>query len=242
MRHLPPAHFSSGPLARVRVLLVDDQRLMREGLRTVLELHDDLLVVGEAGDGIDAELMVERLHPQVVLMDLQMPRRDGVEATRRIVRRWPDVQVLVLTTYDDDDLIFRSVAAGASGYLLKDVGSDALAEAVRAASRGESPVQPVVARKVLTRLRSGAAPLISPSASDLAQLEQLSGRELDVLRLLGTGASNREIAGRLSLTEGTVKNYISSILAKTDLRDRTQAALLASRNGLAGDTSTRDQS
>ena len=141
-----------GPV--VRILLVDDQRLLREGLRTLLELHDDLRVVGEAGDGLQAETLIEQLRPQVVLMDLRMPRRDGVEATRRITLRWPDVAVLVLTTYDDDDLVFRSIEAGASGYLLKDVGSDALAEAVRAASRGESPLQPAIARKVLKRLQA----------------------------------------------------------------------------------------
>jgi DNA-binding NarL/FixJ family response regulator len=215
----------------VTILLVDDQRLMREGLRTLLELHGDLRVVGEAGDGLEAETLVERLRPQVVLMDLRMPRRDGVEATRRITARWPAVQVLVLTTYDDDELVFRSIAAGASGYLLKDVGSDALADAVRAASRGESPLQPSIARKVLRRLRGGGA-LAPPPLAPAPAGEPLTSRELDILRLLGTGATNREIAERLSLTDGTVKNYISAILAKTGLHDRTQAALFAVRRGL----------
>jgi DNA-binding NarL/FixJ family response regulator len=136
------------------------------------------------------------------------------------------VRVLVLTTFDDDDLVFRSIEAGASGYMLKDVGSDALAEAVRSASRGESPLQPSVARKVLRRLRTGVAAASPPPG------EPLTERELDVLRLLGTGATNREIADRLALTEGTVKNYISSVLGKTGLRDRTQAALYAVRHGL----------
>lgn len=215
----------------VRVLLVDDQRLMREGLRTLLELHEDLRVVGGAGDGIEAEILMDMLHPQVVLMDLRMPRRDGIEATRRIVSKWPEVAVLVLTTYDDEDLVIRSIEAGAAGYLLKDVGSDVLAEAVRAASRGESPLQPAIARKVLKRLRhqertthffSGTPPIIGP----------VSAREKEVLQILGTGASNREIADQLSLTEGTVKNYISAILAKTGFRDRTNAALYAVRLGL----------
>src|SRR5581483_853470 len=132
----------------ISIVLVDDQSLLREGLRTLLELHPDLHIVGEAGDGIAAEALVERLRPDVVLMDLRMPRRDGVEATRRIVGRWPSVQVLVLTTFDEDELVFRSIEAGAAGYLLKDVGSDALAEAVRSAHRGESPLQPSVARKL----------------------------------------------------------------------------------------------
>lgn len=215
----------------IRILLVDDQRLLRDGLRTLLELHPDLRVVGEAGDGLEAEVQVERLRPQVVLMDLRMPRRDGVAATSRITGRWPDVQVLVLTTYDDDELVFRSLEAGASGYLLKDVGSEALAEAVRAASRGESPLQPSVARKVLSKLRAGTPPA-APRAGSEPGSEMLTEREIGVLRLLGTGATNREIAEALSLTEGTVKNYISAILSKTRMRDRTQAALFAVRHGL----------
>jgi DNA-binding NarL/FixJ family response regulator len=219
------------PEETVNILLVDDQRLMREGLRTLLELHSDLRVIGEAGDGIEAEALVERWRPHVVLMDLRMPRRDGVAATRRITARWPQTQVLVLTTFDDDELVFQSIAAGAVGYLLKDVGSDALAQAVRAASRGESPLQPSVAQKILRQLRTAPSPAgLSTQLDPLLNL--LTSREFDILRLLGTGATNREIAHRLSLTEGTVKNYISAILAKTGLHDRTQAALLAVRRGL----------
>jgi DNA-binding NarL/FixJ family response regulator len=231
-----------------KVLLVDDQRLLREGLRTLLELQGDIRVIGEAGDGFEAERMVELLRPQVVLMDLRMPRQDGVAAIRRITARWPDVRVLVLTTLDDDELVFRSIEAGAAGYLLKDVGSDALAEAVRAAARGDAPLQPSVARKVLQRLRTMRAdgerrkdeedqPVhrVGPTAFRLppsAVAHGLTAREVDVLRLLGTGATNREIAAQLALTEGTVKNYISAILAKTGLHDRTQAALFAVRHGL----------
>jgi DNA-binding NarL/FixJ family response regulator len=218
--------------AQVRVLLVDDQRLMREGLRTLLELHHDLHVVGEAGDGIEAERRVAELQPNVVLMDLRMPRLDGVTATQRIKLRWPDVQILVLTTFDEDELVFRSIEAGASGYLLKDVGSDVLADAVRAASRGEAPLEPSVARKILGKLRSGGGSARSPVTEGLPN-ESLSERELDILRLLGHGASNRQIAASLALTEGTVKNYISAILAKTGLHDRTQAALFAVRHNLA---------
>jgi len=239
---------------RITVVLVDDQRLLREGLRTLLELQGDLRVVGEAGDGVEAETLVEWLRPQVVLMDLRMPRRDGVAATRRLVERWPGLPVLVLTTYDDE-LVFRSIEAGAAGYLLKDVGSDALAEAVRAAARGDSPLQPSVARKVLRRLRAAGrpggiaasastdairagtpaagGPEFPPALTDLP--EPLTERELAVLRRLGTGATNREIAERLHLTEGTVKNYISTILAKTGLRDRAQAALFAVHHGLVGE-------
>jgi DNA-binding NarL/FixJ family response regulator len=230
----------------ISILLVDDQSLLREGLRTLLELHPDLRIVGEAGDGIVAESLVERLRPDVVLMDLRMPRRDGVEATRRIVERWPHVQVLVLTTFDEDELVFRSIEAGAAGYLLKDVGSDALAEAVRVAHRGESPLQPSVARKLLGRLRASPQdcdrrPTVSRQAGNTAldgrsppdPAEPLTQRELDVLRLLAAGATNHEIAGRLGLTDGTVKNYVSTLLGKTGLRDRTQLAVWAIHRGLS---------
>ena len=205
---------------------------MREGLRTLLELHPDMHVVGEAGDGMEAEDFIKaaELQPRVVLMDLRMPRMDGVTATRHIKQRWPDIQLLVLTTFDDDELVFRSIEAGASGYLLKDLVSDALAEAVRAASRGDAPLQPSVARKILVRLRAPAA--AHPPSLPEPTGEGLSERELAVLRLLGRGAPNREIAEALALTEGTVKNYVSAILAKTGLHDRTQAALFAVRHNL----------
>jgi DNA-binding NarL/FixJ family response regulator len=212
----------------IDVLLVDDQRLLREGLRTLLELHADLRVVGEAADGVDAEQKVERLRPAVVLMDLRMPHRDGVAATARILERFPDMHVLVLTTFDDDELVFRSLEAGACGYLLKDVGSDALADAVRAAARGESPLQPSIARKVLERMRQPTSPAAAPVYSEV-----FTARDRDVLRRLAEGATNREIAADLALTEGTVKNYISALLAKTSLHDRTQLALFAARHGFA---------
>jgi len=231
---------------------VDDQSLLREGLRTLLELQPDLHIVGEAGDGITAEALVERLQPDVVLMDLRMPRRDGVEATRRIVGRWPAVQVLVLTTCDDDDLVFHAIEAGAAGYLLKDVGSDALAEAVRAASRGESPIQPSVARKLLSRIRAASTTddvgqhgsrgpgeetplsgeMVSGVRSPRPVAEAFTQRDLDILRLLGRGATNHEIAERLCLSDGTVKNYVSTLLGKTGLRDRTGLAVWAIHQGL----------
>lgn len=226
-----PSH-PSGAGPWIRVVLADDQRLLRESLRVLLELHKDIKVVGEAEDGVKAEALVEQLRPHVVLMDLRMPRRDGVEATRRITARWPEAQVLVLTTYDDDELVFRSIEAGASGYLLKDVGSDTLAEAIRAAARGESPMQPRVARKVLRKLRAGLM-ASSPTAPSMPVNIALTGRELDVLKLLATGATNPEIADQLALTEGTIRNYVSNILEKTGMHDRTQAALFAVRHGFA---------
>ncbi len=220
-------------LNMIDVLLVDDQRLLREGLRTLLELHADLHVVGEATDGIEAEQQVERLRPAVVLMDLRMPHRDGVAATERVHQRFPSTHVLVLTTFDDDELVFRSLEAGACGYLLKDVGSDALADAVRAAAHGDSPLQPSIARKVLKRLRQAA-----PSTTAAVDWEGFTARDRDVLRQLAAGATNREIAADLALSEGTVKNYISTVLAKTSLHDRTQLALFAVRHGFAGPPET----
>jgi DNA-binding NarL/FixJ family response regulator len=213
----------------IDVLLVDDQRLLREGLRTLLELHPDLHVVGEATDGIDAEEQVGQLRPNVVLMDLRMPHRDGVAATARIHQRFPATHVLVLTTFDDDELVFRSIESGACGYLLKDVGSDVLAHAVRAAARGDSPLQPSIARKLLKRLRQPLEPAAVPLEG-----ETFTTRDRDVLRRLAEGATNRDIADDLALTEGTVKNYISALLAKTGLHDRTQLALYAARYGFSG--------
>jgi DNA-binding NarL/FixJ family response regulator len=214
----------------VRVLLVDDQRLLREGLRILLELHGDLRVVGEASDGIEAERQVDLLNPQVVLMDLRMPRRDGVAATRCITEKRRDVSILVLTTFDDDELVFRALDAGAAGYLLKDIGADALAEAIRATVRGDSPLQPSVARKIVSRLR-GTAP-VACTARPLPAAETLTAREIEILGLVGQGATNRQIATQLSLSEGTVKNYISAIIAKTGVHDRTQLALFAVRHGV----------
>jgi DNA-binding NarL/FixJ family response regulator len=173
----------------IEVLLVDDQRLLREGLRTLLELHADMRVVGEAADGIEAEQEVERLRPSVVLMDLRMPHRDGVAATARIHDRFPSTHVLVLTTFDDDELVFHSLEAGACGYLLKDVGSDALADTVRAAARGDSPLQPSIARKVLKRLQQATSP--APVA---VESNTFTVRDRDVLRRHAEGATNREIA------------------------------------------------
>lgn len=213
----------------VRVLLVDDQALFREGLATLLAVHEDLKVVGEAGDGEEALRRIPALAPDVVLMDLRMPRLGGVEATRRIAAEHPGVRVLVLTTFDDDENVFEALRAGAAGYLLKDCPSVQLAEAIRVASSGEAYLQPAVASKVvaeLTRLR----PNDSRANRDLP--EPLSERELEVLGELARGCANREIGERLHLAEGTVKNYVSSILAKLGARDRTHAAVLAREIGL----------
>jgi DNA-binding NarL/FixJ family response regulator len=213
----------------IRVLLVDDQKLIREGLRTLLEMEDDLRIVGEAADGLAAVTAFEELSPDVVLMDIRMPRLDGVEATRRIRSREPDAKVLVLTTFDEDALVFEAVRVGARGYLLKDVSGADLAAAVRSVARGGAALQPAVARKVMDAFARLAVPGAAP-ARHLA--EPLSSRERAVLGLLARGHSNKEIAEKLFLAEGTVKNHVSTILAKIDARDRTQAALKARELGL----------
>ena len=213
----------------IGILLVDDQPLFREGLRTLLSVHPDFEVVGEAGNGEEAIRLVRSLLPSVVLMDLQMPVLDGVAATRRLHEDQPDCRVIVLTTFDDDEMVFDGLRAGAVGYLLKDAPSEKLAEAIRVAARGETFLQPSVAAKVVAEFaRLTRKPLRSPNSV----IEPLSERELEILRLITQGASNREIAGKLFLAEGTVKNHVTNILGKLEVRDRTQAALKAKENGL----------
>ncbi|SEF37863.1 DNA-binding response regulator, NarL/FixJ family, contains REC and HTH domains [Amycolatopsis pretoriensis] len=210
----------------VRVLLVDDQALFREALATLLATHDGIDVVGEAGNGDEALTQVAAIAPDVVLMDLRMPVLDGVSATRRLRGEHPGVQVIALTTFDDDEDVFAALRAGAVGYLLKDVSSARLIEAVLAAARGESVLQPSVAAKVVARF----AQLSEPPPQAL--VAPLSEREQDVLRLLADGRSNREIAAKLFLAEGTVKNHVTNVLGKLGARDRTQAALRARDLGL----------
>jgi DNA-binding NarL/FixJ family response regulator len=219
------------PEKPIRVCLVDDQRLMRDGLRTLLELEDDLEVVGEAEDGQAGVQLVADVHPDVVLMDIRMPGIDGVEATRRIRSRWPEVRVVILTTFDDDAYVFEGLRAGALGYLLKDVSGAELAEAVRKVAQGGALIEPSVARKVLAEF-SRLAPS-APQPIDTLP-EPLSAREQEILSGLARGLTNKEIAVRLSLTEGTVKNYVTTILQKLGVQDRTQAALRAREMGLLG--------
>jgi len=209
----------------VRVLLVDDQALFREALAVLLDVRTDISVVGEAANGAEALRLAASLRPDVVLMDLRMPVLDGIAATRRLRLELPSVRVIALTTFDEDDEVFAALRAGAVGYLLKDVSSERLVEAILAAARDESVLQPSVAAKVLARfaaLPDSSPPLAAP----------LSERELAVVRLLAQGHSNREIAAALFLAEGTVKNHVTSVLAKLGARDRTQAALRARSLGL----------
>ena len=213
----------------IRLLIVDDQRLMREGLHTLLELERGFEIVGEAGDGQAALEAYAELQPDVVLMDIRMPGMDGVEATRRLHARWPEARVIILTTFNDDAYVFEGLRAGALGYLLKDVSGQELASAVRTVAQGGALIDPAVARKVVDEFARLAPPA---RLMDAGLSEPLSERELDVLRLLAEGLSNREIGLKLSLTEGTVKNYVTNVLQKIGVRDRTQAALRGKELGL----------
>ena len=216
-------------MSNIKLLLADDQALFREGLHTLLSLQPDFEVVGEAENGAEAVRLAAALQPDVVLMDVQMPELDGVAATRRLHAEQPNCRVILLTTFDDDEYVFEGLRAGALGYLLKDAPSARLADAIRAAARGESFLQPSVAAKVVaefTRLSGPTPARPSPLA------EPLSERETEVLRLLAEGASNKDIAARLVLAEGTVKNHVTNILTKLDVRDRTQAAVRARQLGL----------
>ena len=209
----------------IRVLVADDQALFREALRTLLEVQPGIEVVGEAGDGDEAVRRSGELHPDVVLMDLRMPVLDGIAATARLRAEQPGVRVLALTTFDDDEDVFAALRAGAVGYLLKDVTSVKLVEALDAASRGESVLQPSVAAKVVARVARMPEPAPPPE-------HPLSDREVEVVRLLADGRSNREIADALFLAEGTVKNLVTSVLSKLQVRDRTQAAIRARDLGI----------
>ncbi|RSM55995.1 DNA-binding response regulator [Amycolatopsis sp. WAC 01376] len=212
----------------VRVLIVDDQALFREALATLLEVQPGIEVVGEAADGEQAVRLCAELRPDVALMDLRMPVLDGIAATARLRAEQPGVRVLALTTFDDDEDVFAALRAGAVGYLLKDVSSTQLVEALVAAERGESVLQPSVAAKLVARV--ARLPAETPRAQPL--MTPLSERELEVVRLLADGRSNREIAKALFLAEGTVKNLVTSVLSKLQVRDRTQAALRARELGL----------
>jgi len=216
-------------MTKIRILLVDDQTMFRSGMRMLLSSQPDFEVIGEAADGEEALQKCASLKPDVVLMDLRMPVLDGAAATRRLRASQPAIRVIVLTTFDEDAAIFDGLRAGAIGYLLKDAPTDKLYEAIRAAARGETVLQPSVAARVVaqfTRL-SDQAPAWAQSLT-----EPLSPRELEILRLLANGSTNREIAAQLVLAEGTVKNHVTSILGKLGVTDRTAAAMKAKELGL----------
>ena len=208
---------------KISVLIVDDHAVVRQGLRTFLGLQDDIDVVGEASNGAEAVEQVRRLLPDVVLMDLEMPEMDGIEATRQVRALSLRTQVIVLTSFSDNERVFPSIKAGAIGYLLKDVSPDDLVRAVQAAHRGETQLHPEVARKLINEY-SNRDEKRAPAG--------LTERELDVLRLIARGGSNRDIAEELVISEKTVKTHVSNILSKLHLADRTQAAIYALREGL----------
>lgn len=207
----------------ISLLLVDDEDLFRQGLATLLTTEPDLEVVGQAKNGKEAIALAERLQPDVILMDVQMPVCDGVTATREICLRYPWMRILVLTTFDDDEYIGQSLQAGAKGYLLKRQSSEEMATAIRALYRGYAQLSPEIAPKVFAQIK----PISSESTK---YLDALSPRELEVLQLVGRGKNNQEIAASLHLSIGTVKNYLTQILSKLQMRDRIALALWAQKN------------
>lgn len=206
----------------IRILIVEDQTLMRQGLKTILDLEPGFQVVGEAADGEAGLRLALDLRPDIVLMDVQMPRMDGIQATAAVRSVWPEARIVILTTFSRDDYVFQGVRAGAVGFLLKDTPADRLIQTLRRIHAGEVFIQPEIASRMLCEL-------LAPQATPI---EPLSDREREVLALLAQGHSNREIADRLVLAEGTVKNHVSNILAKLQAENRTQAADMARRYGL----------
>ena len=211
----------------IRVLIADDQTLIREGLETLLGLSPGIEVVGSAADGEEAVRLVAERSPDVVLMDLRMPRCDGVEATRRITKEYPASRVVVLTTYADDESVFGALEAGALGYLTKDADAQEIQRAIRTVHAGEALLDPSVQLRLIRGLRGQETPKKRPAAPD-----DLTQREVEVLRLIAGGFSNAEIAQRLFISEATVKTHINNIFSKAGLRDRAQAVVYAIRNGL----------
>ena len=217
----------------VRVLVADDQRLMREGIASLLSIQDGIEVVGTATNGREAIEQALALRPDVILMDVRMPVMDGVAATQQLCRQLPGCRVLMLTTFDDEEYVIEALRAGASGYLLKDIPAQDLAKAILAVHRGIYQLDPTIAEKVVASLRPPApTPEPAPSNPLIAGSGELTSRELEVLRQIAQGATNREIAAHLIISEGTVKNHISNILNRLGLRDRTQAAIYAKEHGL----------
>jgi DNA-binding NarL/FixJ family response regulator len=229
----------------VRVLVVDDQRLMRDGIASLLEMQDAIEVVGTASNGQEALEKAVSLRPDVILMDVRMPVMDGVVATDQVLRELPSCRILMLTTFDDEEYIIDALRAGASGYLLKDLPASDLASAVQAVYKGIYQLDPAVAIKVIASLSksqtfdsatqsksvSSSTSTMSEAGTLFTRSTDLTAREVEVLRLIAKGATNREIADQLVISEGTVKNHISNILSRLGLRDRTQAAIYARENG-----------
>jgi DNA-binding NarL/FixJ family response regulator len=212
----------------ISVLLADDQALVRAGLRLILDLEDDMDVVGEAADGREAVSLTLELEPDVVLMDVRMPEMDGIEATRRLARAGSPARVLVLTTFDADEYVYEAMKAGASGFLLKDVPREQLVAGVRVVAGGESLLSPAITRRLIEEFVRRP----SPGSRVPPELEQLSAREVDVMKLVARGLTNAEIAARLVISETTVKTHVANMLQKLGARDRVQAVVVAYESGL----------
>ena len=210
----------------IKVIICDDQAIIRDGLEMLLKLEKDIEVMGQAQDGAEAVEMVKKVPPDLVLMDLKMPGMNGIEATRQIRANFPQVKVLVLTTYDDDEWVFDAIRAGASGYLLKDTPREEVIKALKGTALGKTFVDPAVAGKLLHQV---AGKQVQPAT---LLTDKLTERETDVLRLVARGLTNADIAERLHLSEGTVRNHVSAIFAKLEVADRTQAAVIAIQHGL----------
>lgn len=208
------------------ILLVDDHEVVRLGLKALLEHNDQFEVVAEAGTSKEAVAMVEKYHPDVVLMDIRLPGASGIEATEEITKRWPDVRVVILTSYAEDEMLFSAIRAGASGYVLKQIGAEGLITAIEAACRGEALLDPAVTQRVFQEVRRAV------KEEEAAAFANLSQQEKHVLALVSEGKTNREIAGALFLGEGTVRNYVSSILSKLGVSNRAEAAAYAVEHNL----------
>ena len=212
----------------IRIGIVDDQEIFRQGMKMILSSQEDMEVVGEGANGFEGYRLCEEHAVDLILMDIRMPVMDGVEATRRIKRDFPHVAVIILTTFDEDEYIFQALKYGASGYLLKDAPPAKITEAIREVQRGGALMQPQIAARVVEKFRN----MEKETEKRDPRIKSLTARERDIVKLIGEGKNNKEIAAELFITEGTVKNHISSILIKLDLRDRTQLAIFAVKNAL----------
>jgi NarL family two-component system response regulator LiaR len=216
---------------KIRVLLVDDHEIVRQGLRTFLELQTDFEIAGEGANGIEAVALAAELQPDIILLDLVMPEMDGGEATRRIMLSNPDARILILSSFSDDDNVLPAIRAGAMGYLLKDIAPDDLADALREAYQGRAQLHPDIARKLMSHVQEGK----QDSSETQSLIDDLTEREMEVLQCIGRGLSNREIATELHISHKTVKTHVSNLLSKLHRADRTQAAIFAIRQGLVPD-------
>ena len=220
------------PAGKIKVLLVDDHAVVRQGLRMFIEMQNDMEVVGEGTNGLEAVELASRLHPDIVLLDLILPKMDGVEATRRILAEAPKSRVLILTSFGEDDKVFPAIRAGAQGYLLKDIEPPRLVEAIRECHQGKAQLHPDIARRLMAAVSGQAPAQEARPASVPPELQGLTEREREVLDLIARGLSNREIAESMVISEKTVKTHVSNLLDKLGLEDRTRAAIWALKHGL----------